>query len=62
MGGIAALWGETNSDATHFMKLYTRASALSERLWNPLQKDKEQLNDFVHRLFSIELRMELLGF
>ena len=35
IGGIAALWGETNSDSSHFLKMYTRSSVLSERLWNP---------------------------
>ena len=41
IGGESCLWGETNSDSSHFLKLFSRTSAFADRLWNPEQKDKE---------------------
>lgn len=50
IGGEVCLWGETNSDSSHFVKLFSRASVLADRLWNPEHKDNEKLSDFVKRM------------
>lgn len=34
IGGESAIWSEMSNDDTHLLRIWTRNSAFSERLWN----------------------------
>lgn len=62
IGAECPLWGETNNESTHFMKLFIRSSVLADILWNPFTKETEAYYDFVTRLLAMEDRMINSGF
>lgn len=59
LGGIACLWSELNTPATHHRKLWPRASSLAERLWNPRANTTSA--DLVFRLAGQNTRLNKRG-
>jgi hypothetical protein len=62
-GGVAALWSELNNGQTTLNKLWLRASALAERLWNPAEIDNasKDMKSLVRRLVQQGRRMRARG-
>ena len=50
IGAEAPLWAELNDDFTTEEKLWVRATALSERLWNTATKTTSTFADIVRRI------------
>ena len=57
IGAEATLWAELNDDYTTEEKLWVRATALSERLWNTATKTTSTFADIVKRINGAQIRM-----
>ena len=62
IGAETCLWSELNDNHTNDQKIWVRASALAERLWNSKISIKTEIVNIVERLVAHKNRMKKRGF